>query len=244
MTGGALSFLLSGGAGLDRRVKDFFFAAGLQIVEGYGMTECSPNLTMNRKDDYDFDSVGKPVPGVSLRLADDGEILVKGKNVFSGYYKNDEATRDTFTEDGWLKTGDLGSWTERGFLKIAGRKKEIIVTSGGKKIGPAGIEARFVGRPYIEHVVLYGDEHKYLTAMITLDPARIPDGTDRADVEASVRESVDAVNATLASFETIKKFFVHDGRLSVEAGHLTSSLKLRRKHVWAAFEDRFEAMYA
>ncbi len=258
ISGGALTFLLSGGAGLKREVKEFFMAAGIQMIEGYGLTECSPSLTMNRLDDYDFDSVGKPMPGVTLKLAEDGEILARGENVFSGYYKDPDATRQSFDDEGWFLTGDLGRWTDEGFLQILGRKKEIIVTSGGKNIGPTGIEARFVGSPLIEHVVLYGDERKFLTALITLNEAGVRGqitnlGKSSAslaelagmdEVRSLVQGEVDRVNAGLASYETIKKFHLHPEPLSVEAGHLTPSLKLRRAKVWRAFGDKFDAMYS
>ena len=257
ITGGCLRFLLSGGAGLKREVKEFFRDAGIQMIEGYGLTECAPNLTMNRLDDYDFDSVGKPVPDVEIKLADDGEIMARGNNIYLGYYKDPEATAATMTADGWFCTGDLGQWTDRGFLQIKGRKKEIIVTSAGKNIGPAGIEVLFAGAPLVEHIVLHGDERKYLTALITLnEPAvmahvkqhELPhaDFTEAAaspELRAAVQRSVDAVNAQLASFETIKKFVLHDGHLTVEAGHLTPSLKLRRAKVWETFGALMDALY-
>ena len=257
-TGGCLQFLLSGGAGLKREVKDFFLAAGIQMIEGYGMTEAAPNLTMNRLDDYDFDSVGKPVPGVELTLAPDGEILVRGDNLFSGYYKMPKETAACWDEEGWFHTGDLGAWTDRGFLRIAGRSKEIIVTSAGKNIAPAAIEARFVGDPFVEHMVLYGDEHKYLVGLLVphlpalrawaRDKDLAPDLPDDAlaaepRVRALLQGRVDEVNAGLPSWETIKYFHVLPGPLSVEAGHLTPSLKLRRAKVWEAFRDELEALY-
>ncbi len=257
ITGGELAFLLSGGAGLKREVKEFFRAAGIQMIEGYGLTECSPNLTMNRLDDYDFDSVGKPMPGVQLELAEDGEIKAKGDNVFGGYYKNPEATAASFDDDGWFLTGDLGQWTDRGFLTIKGRKKEIIVTSGGKNIGPAGIESMFVGHPLVEHVALYGDEHKYLVALITLNELVAGAVAQELDIQGAthadlvrhpaivgrVQQSVDQVNSGLASYETIKKFHLHSGHLTVEDGHVTPSLKLRRAQVWKDFRDELEALY-
>ncbi|MBW2523461.1 MAG: long-chain fatty acid--CoA ligase [Deltaproteobacteria bacterium] len=258
LTGGALTFLLSGGAGLDREVKEFFHAAGLPMIEGYGLTECSPNVAMNRLHDFDLDSVGKPMPGVTVDVAKDGEILVKGENVFRGYYKNPEATRDCFDDDGWFHTGDLAEWTPRGFLRFKGRKKEIIATSGGKKIGPAGIEAMFAGDRFIEHVVVYGNERKYLVAMATLnqlairqyaDCMRLPqksfaDLVRTPEVHDLVKRKVDRVNAQLASYETIKQFHIHDDSLSVDAGQLTPSLKLRRQIVWDQFRDTFEGLYA
>ena len=256
LTGGCLRFLLSGGAGLKREVKEFFRDAGIQMIEGYGLTECSPNLTMNRLDDFDFDSVGKPMPGVTLRLAPDGEVLVKGDNVFSGYYRNPEATAEVFDAEGWFRTGDLGQWTERGFLRFIGRKKEIIVTAGGKNISPAGIEAMFAGRPLIEHVVVFGDEHKYLVALVTLDELQVRAYAAQHGIEGSfaeltrdprvvalVSDQVDAVNRELASYETIKRFAILDSHLSVDALQLTPSLKLRRKQVWQDFRSRFEALY-
>jgi len=257
LTGGSLTFLLSGGAGLKREIKEFFHAAGIQMIEGYGMTECSPNLTMNRLDDYDFESVGKPMPGVTLKLADDGEILVRGDNVFLGYYKAPEETAACFDEAGWFRTGDLGAWTDRGFLRFCGRKKEIIATSGGKKIGPAGIEARFAGRPCLEHVVLYGDERKYLTALVTLDELateawaaqRGVEAADHAarvahpEVRALVQSLVDEVNGQLAPYETVKRIRIHDGHLSVAAGQLTPSLKVRRRRVWQDFGEALDALY-
>ena len=257
LTGGALTFLLSGGAGLQREVKEFFRRAGIQMIEGYGMTECSPNLTMNRLDDFDFDSVGKPMPGVELEIAEDGEIVVKGENVFLGYYKNLEATRACYGAEGWFHTGDLGAWTDRGFVAFKGRKKEIIATSGGKKIGPAGIEVLFAPNPMIEHVVVYGDERKYLTALVTLSGPVLAawaaengkQGHTHGDLVASdevrglVQAAVDQVNAQLASYETIKKHYLHPGHLSVDAGQLTPSLKLRRKNVWEDFGPQFDAMY-
>jgi long-chain acyl-CoA synthetase len=257
LTGGALKFLLSGGAGLKREVKDFFFEAGIQMIEGYGLTECSPNVTMNRLDDFDFESVGKPVPDVEVRIAEDGEILVKGENIFLGYYKDADATAAAIDHDGWFHTGDLGELNEHGFLRISGRKKEVIVTTGGKKIGPAAIEIQFAGNPYIEHVVLYGSERKYVTGFFTLvEPALTRwakehglEGTSLGDlaqspaVRALVQEAVDEVNADLASFETIKKFHVYPGHLSVDAGHLTASLKLRRMKVWEDFGAELDALY-
>ncbi len=257
LTGGELRFCLSGGAGLKKEVKEFFYQAGLLIIEGYGLTECSPTLTMNRKDDFDFDTVGKPFPRVRLKLAPDGEILAKGPNVFKSYYKDPAKTRDAFDRDGWFKTGDVGEWTERGFLKIKGRKKEIIVTSGGKNISPQLIESRLRDDSYIEYIVLYGNEKKYLVALITLKEEPVTTYAKRTDIpyrnysdlvknpaiHALVQKSIDHVNKDLASFETIKKFYIHDGHLSVEGGHITSSLKLKRNRIYETFRDNLEALY-
>ncbi len=234
LTGGKLRFCLSGGAGLSRDVKEAFLAAGMLIVEGYGLTETSPTLTLNRPDDFHFDSVGKPLPTVQLSLAADGEILARGPNVFSGYFKDPEATRAAFTDDGWFRTGDLGRLDEQGFLRIIGRKKEILVTAGGKNIPPANVEMRFADDPVIDRVVVYGDGKRYLVACVW-----VVDGASPAEVQARV----DAVNAGLARHETIKRFAVVAQPLTVEDGHLTTTLKLRRKAVYASFHDVFEGLY-
>lgn len=233
-TGGNLEFCLSGGAGLGREVKELFLAAGMLILEGYGLTETAPTLTLNRPDDYRFDSVGKPLPTVRLKLADDGEILAQGPNVFGGYHKDEEATRAAFTEDGWFRTGDLGAFTEDGFLKIVGRKKDILVTAGGKNVPPANIELRFADDPVIDRVVVYGDGRRYLVAGVWL-----VEGADGGDVG----DRIAAVNAGLARHETIKKFAIMQRPLRVEDGHLTTTLKLRRKAVYDAFGPALEELY-
>jgi long-chain acyl-CoA synthetase len=235
LTGGKLRFCLSGGAGLSRDVKEAFLAAGMLIIEGYGLTETSPTLTLNRPDDYHFESVGKPLPTVQLQLAEDGEILAQGPNVFAGYHKDPQATRAAFTQDGWFRTGDLGEFTPDGFLKIVGRKKEILVTAGGKNIPPANVEMRFADDPLIDRVVVYGDGKRYLVAGVW------PTATD-VDT-ASVQKRIDAVNAELARHETIKRFALVREPLTVEGGHLTTTLKLRRRAVYEAFHDVFEGLY-
>jgi long-chain acyl-CoA synthetase len=209
VTGGNLEFCLSGGAGLKREIKDFFKANGLLIIEGYGLTEASPTLTMNRPHDHRFDSVGKPLPSVDIRLADDGEILARGPNIFGGYYKNDEATKETFTDDGWLKTGDLGQWTEDGFLKIVGRKKEILVTAGGKNISPAHIEAQFKDDPFIEHVVVYGDGKKYLTGSVWPNTQAITTWLAENDIADDERRSASSVHD--ATLDVLKRLLSRAG---------------------------------
>jgi len=250
LTGGRLSFCLSGGAGLKKEVKELFHAAGVLIIEGYGLTECSPTLTLNRPDAFRFDSVGKALPSVELKLAEDGEILARGPNVFKGYHDDPAATLEVFTEDGWFKTGDVGRFTEDGFLQIVDRKKDILVTAGGKNVAPANIELRFRDDANIAHVVVYGDAKRYLVAGIWLneDVVRAQlagvDPDKRADAaRALAQASVDRVNGELASYETIKRFAIMSSPLTVESGFLTSSLKVRRKIVYAAMRDRFEALY-
>ena len=241
VTGGDLKFCLSGGAGLKREVKDFFYSCGVTMIEGYGLTETSPTLTMNRPDSFRFDSVGKAFPSVELKLAEDGEILAKGPNVFRGYHKDPEATKACFTDDGWFMTGDVGRWTEDGFLQIIDRKKDILVTAGGKNVPPANIEMRFRDDPVIAHVVVYGEAKKFLVAGVWLNEAVAP--KDEAARNALVQDKIEAANKQLASYESIKKFAIITDPLTVESELLTPSLKIRRKKIYERFKDTFEALY-
>jgi long-chain acyl-CoA synthetase len=250
VTGGKLRFCLSGGAGLKREVKDFFYACGVLLVEGYGLTETSPTLTLNRPDAFRFDSVGKALPSVELRLAEDGEILARGPNVFGGYHKDPEATREAFTADGWFKTGDIGRFTDDGFLQIVDRKKDILVTAGGKNVAPANIETRFAGDPLLVHVVVYGDAKKFLVAglwpneeALAAATRDIPAEGREAAKRALLQKRVDKVNADLASYETIKKIAIMSEPLTVEGEMLTASFKVRRKKVYEKFRAVFERLY-
>lgn len=246
-TGGKLKFCLSGGAGLKREVKELFHASGQLIIEGYGLTETSPTLTLNRPDAFRFDTVGKVLPSVQLKLADDGEILAKGPTVFGGYHKDPAATAEAFTSDGWLKTGDVGRFTDDGFLQIVDRKKDILVTAGGKNVPPANIEIRFRDDPFINTVVVYGDAKRFLVAAVWLHEAAVEAAIETPTEEAKralVQARIDLVNAQLASFESIKKFVIIDSPLTVESGLLTSTLKVRRKEVAKQFGPKLEALYA
>ncbi|NUP11243.1 MAG: AMP-binding protein [Polyangiaceae bacterium] len=251
-TGGKLRFCLSGGAGLKREVKELFYRNGLLILEGYGLSECSPTLTLNRPDDFRFDSVGKALPSVELKLDEDGEILARGPNVFAGYHKEPDATRQCFTDHGWFRTGDVGRFTEDGFLQIVDRKKEILVTAGGKNVAPANIELRFADEPLVSHAVVYGDSKKYVVAGVWLDAEAVAqrlarEGIDNGGrpvaIQQWVASAIERVNQDLAKYEQIKRFRVMDVPLTVAGGHLTSTLKVRRKHVWKAFEREFESLY-
>jgi long-chain acyl-CoA synthetase len=253
ITGGRFSFCLSGGAGLKREVKETFHRHGVLVFEGYGLTECSPTLTLNRPDAFRFDTVGKPLPSVELRLAEDGEILARGPSVFGGYHKEPQATRDAFTEDGWFKTGDVGRFTEDGFLQIIDRKKDILVTAGGKNVPPANIELRFADDALFAHVVVYGEAKRYLVAGVWLNPDVVdaqlaargvkPEARGEA-LRSLVEERVARVNEALASHESIKKFAIMDRPLTIDGGLLTPTMKVRRKKVYETFRDHFEALYA
>ncbi|MBC7476088.1 MAG: long-chain fatty acid--CoA ligase [Candidatus Sericytochromatia bacterium] len=254
ITGGRMTFGLSGGAGLKKEIKQGFHDIGFLVIEGYGLTECSPTLTMNRKDKFDFDSVGVPYPSVELKLADDGEILAKGPNIFAGYYKDETSTLGAFDQDGWFKTGDVGRWTEDGFLQIIDRKKEILVTSGGKNIPPQNIERMFQDNIYINHFVVYGDGKKYLTALITINEDDVRKKLNAQNLSADdllksvelhnlIEEQVANVNKNLPSYETIKKFWICPEQLKVEDNLLTSSLKIRRKAIYEKYREKLEGLY-
>lgn len=239
VTGGHLRFCLSGGAGLKLEIKELLHGCGVLVIEGYGLTETSPTLTLNRPHAFRFDSVGKALPSVELVLDTDGEILARGENVFSGYFKDPAATAAAFTEDGWFRTGDIGRWTEDGFLQIIDRKKDILVTAGGKNIPPANIEAKFIDDPVIERVVVYGDARPYLVAAVWVRP-----GVPAGECAGLVEQRLDEINRGLARHETIKRHFVAELPLTVENGTLTSSLKLRRRAVYDRLRTRFEALYS
>ena len=258
VTGGKLRFCLSGGAGLKREIKEFLYEHGLLIIEGYGLTETSPTLTINRPDAFRFDTVGKPLPSVELKLAEDGEILARGPSVFGGYHKDPAATKEAFTPDGWFKTGDVGRFTDDGFLQIVDRKKDILVTAGGKNVPPANIEQRFADDPFIAQVVVYGDAQKYLVAGVWLNEAAVKAHLDASGVTGDAREAsparaeairalvqqrIEKVNGQLASYETIKKFAIMDRPLTVEGGMLTPTLKVRRKKVYESFGAELESLY-
>jgi long-chain acyl-CoA synthetase len=243
--GGRLRFFISGGAPLAREIAEFLHAIGVLILEGYGLTEtCSPT-TVNRLERYKFGTVGKALPGTELRIAEDGEILVRGPHVFREYYNDPAATREAIEPDGWFHTGDIGVLDEEGFLRITDRKKDIIVTSGGKNIAPQNLENLLKNDRYISQAFVYGDRKKYLTALLTLAPEEIVawaarQGIPERGVEALakhpevlqlIRERVDEVNRGLASFEQVKKFAVLETDFSQETGELTPTLKVRRKVV-------------
>jgi long-chain acyl-CoA synthetase len=220
------------------------------------MTETSTAATINRHDDFKFGSVGKPFPGVEIKIAPDGEILVKGANIFRGYFKNKEATEEAIV-DGWLHTGDIGKIDEDGFLYVTGRKKDIIITAGGKNITPANLENWLKQNRYISQAVVYGDRRPYLTALITLDPEEIGPWAEkqglgttdpaelaaRDEVKALVQKTVDDVNEKVGPVEQIKKFKILPHDLTQETGELTPTLKVKRNVVYDKFASELDAMY-
>ncbi len=250
---------VTGAAPIASEILEFFYACGVPVMEGYGMTETSTSATVNRPEPggFRFGSVGKPQQGVEVRIGDDGEVLIKGPNIFQGYYKNEDATRETL-EDGWLHTGDLGRLDDDGFLYITGRKKDIIITAGGKNITPANLENGLKQSRWISQAVVIGDRRPYLIALVTLDPEEAPAlaeqlGLDDASlpalcqdeaVRAELQKVVDEVNSHVGPVEQIKRFEILDHDLSQETGELTPTLKVKRNVVHEKFADLVDRVYA
>jgi long-chain acyl-CoA synthetase len=223
-------------------VLEFFAGLDLPVYEVYGQSEDTGPTSVTRPDDNRLGTVGPPLPGVEVRIAGDGEILVRGPNVFIGYLKEPEATKDVLV-DGWLCSGDLGKLDDRGNLIITGRKKEIIITAGGKNIAPKNIEAALKEHPLIAEAVVVGDRRKYLTALLILEPERAKEILE-ADRHAHVARIVDEVNTHFARVETVKKFHVLPQPFSIETGELTPTLKVKRRVVYERYAREIDAMYA
>ena len=255
--GGRLRFAVSGGAPLSREIAEFFHAAGILILEGYGLTETCPVLTNNREDAYKFGSVGKPMPGVDVKIAADGEILGRGGNIAKGYFKKAEATREVFLEDGWFATGDIGRFDEDGFLFITDRKKDLIVTAGGMNIAPQNIENLLKGDPFISQVMVHGDRRPYPVALITLNPEELAKFAREQGIMAGdpsvlarhpkvverVQRTVDQKNSELQSYAKIKKFVILPEDFTVENGALTPTLKVKRKLISERHRPTLDALY-
>ncbi len=255
--GGRIRVSVSGGAPLSADLCEFFHAAGICVVEGYGLTETTAAITVNRPDDYQFGTVGKPLGDTEIKLAEDGEILIRGSMVFKGYYNNPEATKEVFTEDGWFRSGDIGEIIHGGFLKITDRKKELIVTSGGKNIAPQKLENLLKGVRWISQAIVFGDKQKYIAALLTLqEPEVLKWAKDKniayssyaelsknTDLVKMIDEEVRKVNIHLPSFESIKKFKILPADLSIETGELTPSLKVKRKVCAQKFKSYVDEMF-
>jgi len=254
--GGRVRQCVSGAAPINTEILRFFDAAGVLVLEGYGMTETSTAATISTPDAFKFGTVGRPFPGCEVKIADDGEVLIKGPNIFQGYYKNEEATSETIV-DGWLHTGDIGEIDGDGFLSITGRKKDIIITAGGKNITPVNIEAAIKQHPLVSQCVVIGDRRPYLVALVTLDPetaAAYAAENDLAadpaelaadpDIHASIMAHVERVNDRFARVEQVKRIEILPHDLSQETGELTPTMKVKRNVVAEKYAERIEGLYA
>jgi long-chain acyl-CoA synthetase len=254
--GGRVRLAVSGAAPINPEILRFFDAAGVLVLEGWGMTETSTAATISTPEDFKVGTIGKPFPGCEVGIAEDGEILVKGPNVFQGYHKNPEATAETIV-DGWLHTGDIGEIDSEGFIKITGRKKDIIITAGGKNITPANLEAEIKQHPLVSQCVVVGDRRPYLVALVTLDPEEAvkyaqehnlsEDPAQLAanpDVKAAIEAHVEKINQNFARVEQVKKIAILPHDLSQESGELTPTLKVKRAVVAQKHEGEIEQLYA
>jgi len=253
-TGGRLRFFVSGGAPLADHINEFFYAAGLTVLEGYGLTETSPVVTCNTLEHFRIGSVGKVVPDTEVRIADDGEIMVRGPQVMIGYYNNEEATREVLAEDGWFSTGDIGHIDDEGYVYITDRKKDIIVTAGGKNIAPQPMEGAFKRNKFINQIVIVGDRRPYLVCLIVPNFENLEawalehklSWTDHDDllrnpeITAKFERGLERTNRKFPSFSTVKKFTLLQNEFTLESGELTPTLKVKRRVI----QDRYEGLIA
>ena len=255
--GGRTRYAVSGGAPLGERLGHFFRGVGLVVLEGYGLTETTAPTSVTTPDHIKIGTVGPPLPGTAAKVADDGELLLKGPHVFRGYWNNRAATEQAF-DDGWFHTGDLGEIDDEGYLKITGRKKEILVTASGKNVAPAVLEDRIRAHPVVGQCMVVGDQKPFVSALVTLDPEMLPtwlanhgkpamslaEAADDPDVNAAVQEAIDGANTAVSRAESIRKFVILEADFTEESGHLTPSLKLKRNVVLKDYADRVERLYA
>ena len=255
--GGNIVYTISGAAPLNKVIAEFFHACGILILEGIGMTENTSFSNVNRYDNYKFGTVGQLGPEIEQKIAPDGEVLFRGKNVMLGYYKSPEETADTIDKDGWLYTGDIGQIDEDGFLRITDRKKDLIITSGGKNVAPQRVEKTMLTSRYIGQVVVYGDQKKYLTGVVTLDQDQVKDWATKhgipfssweelckhSKVEELIDKEVQEKNKTLSSFETLKKVLIVPNEFSIDSGELTASLKVKRHVVTENYRAQLDMLY-
>jgi long-chain acyl-CoA synthetase len=254
--GGRVKHLICGGAPMPMELLEFFYAAGLLILEGYGLTETVAPVSVNRPDDFKFGAVGRLIEGIEAKLGEGNELLLRGQGLFRGYYKDPEATALAIDAEGWFHSGDIAEIDAEGFIRITDRKKDIIVTAGGKNIAPQNIETMVKALPLIGHVLVHGDRRNYLTALITLDEAEIRDWGSREGIAASsealashpairrlVDEHVAAVNARLAPYETIQRFAILPRDFTEVAGELTPTLKIRRREITRKYGAVLDSLY-
>src|SRR5438874_1165614 len=239
--GGRLRVGVSGAAPLSTDVMEFFHSLGVPVIEGYGLTETASSATVNEPDDFRIGTVGRPVEGAEVRLADDGEILIRSPSVFAGYYKDPDATAEALTEDGWFSTGDVGEIDEEGFLRITDRKKDLIITAGGKNIAPQNLENALKSSRFVSQALVVGDRRPYVTALVTLDEGEL--GSSGRDPQKLVQELVDDVNRDRTRVEQIKRFVILPRDFSQEEGEVTPTLKLRRRVIHEHFADEIERLY-
>ena len=255
--GGNVRFAVSGSAPLGLRLGHFYRSLGITILEGYGLTETTAPISVNIPSNFKIGKVGPPLPGVSVRIADDGEIQARGINIFDGYWKNPEETAKVFDGE-WFKTGDIGEFDDDGYLSITGRKKEIIVTAGGKNVSPAQLEDPIRANPIIDQVIVVGEQKPFIAALVTLDDEMLPvwlnnNGEDpnmpieeaarHPKVIAEVQRAIDAANATVSRAESIRKFVILTRELTEASGHLTPKLSIKRNLILADFSPDIERMY-
>jgi len=255
--GGRLRVANSGGAPLAREIAEFFHAIDIPILEGYGLSEVTTAATVNRANDFRFGTVGKPLPGVELRIAEDGEILIRSNTVFAGYYRDGDATAATLDSEGFVHTGDVGHIDEDGFLVITDRKKDLIVTAGGKNVAPQNLENDLKASKYVSQALVVGDRRPYVAALVTLDPVEIakwatarelpsdvPALATDPQVRALIQEVVDGVNRDRSRHEQLKRFAILPRDFSIEDGEITATLKLKRRTALEHFADAVEELYA
>ncbi|MEX1279699.1 MAG: long-chain fatty acid--CoA ligase [Acidimicrobiia bacterium] len=255
--GGNAKYAVSGGAPLGARLAYFYDGIGLEIYEGYGLTETTAASTVNRPGSRHIGSVGQPLPGVTVRIADDGEVLIKGDHIFEGYWNNPEATAEAIDSDGWFHSGDIGQLDADGFLSITGRKKELIVTAAGKNVAPAVLEDRMRAHAIISQCMVVGDKQPFIAAVVTIDPEEWPrfaeangktgsiaDNVDDADLIAAVQVAVDDANKAVSRAESIRTFRILPDDFTVETGELTPTLKVKRKVVGEKYAETIDAIYS
>jgi long-chain acyl-CoA synthetase len=237
--GGRLRIAISGGAPLAKEIAEFFHALDMLILEGYGLTECTTAATVNRPARFRFGTVGPALPGVELRLAEDGELLIRSDTVFGGYFRDEDATREVLGEDGWLRSGDIASIDTDGFVTITDRKKDLLVTAGGKNVAPQNLENALKASPLVSQALVVGDRRPYVVALITLEP-----DVDRDTAQERIQAVVDAVNAELSRFEQIKRFAILPRDFTADDDELTPTLKLKRRVCEQHFAAEIERLYA
>ncbi|MDX6284471.1 MAG: long-chain acyl-CoA synthetase [Kribbellaceae bacterium] len=259
LLGGKVEYAVSGGAPLGARLGHFFRGVGVTILEGYGLTETTAGATCNLPDAVKIGTVGRPIPGATVKIADDGEILLRGDNIFRGYWKNEKATSEVLEGDGYFHTGDIGELDDEGFLKITGRKKELIVTAGGKNVAPAVLEDRLRGHPLVSQCMVVGDNKPFIACLVTIDAeafpqwkkengkpddAQIEDLVDDKDLRNEIQKAVDEANKAVSRAEAIRKFRILKVDFTEEGGQMTPTLKLKRNVVAKDFSSDIEALYS